>query len=188
MEKYFHFSNTSILLWRMGGINSVKQAHWNKKVLKAPVMGDGEPELVLLHQPPVKRGLWCFPYGFHDYFFSWRQWELRLPKRFQKEALEKMKWDEMSNEEAEAFHAEKAHALKKIQLANPPKKFLYSAGFYSHISRHNQVNYDDWYFWDNPKEWARTANKHIFVTERYNDTVFTASYSADHLELFIPNY
>lgn len=182
-ETIFHFQNNKILLWRLGGINSVKQTHWGKTKYSEWLNED-----VLLHQPPVKRGLWCFPFGLQDYFFAWGQWKSRLPKRYL-EPYPTMNFDTCTDEEAEAFWAEKDAYTKKIQRLYPPSKFWYGGAFYSHIGVHNQVNYEEWYYWDNAKEWAKLASKHLYVNERDEDgKIFKYRCIHDHLELFIPNY
>jgi hypothetical protein len=177
----FTFSGSKMLFWRLGGINSVKQTHWGKTHLSH----DDKP--VLFHQPPVKRGIWCFPEGQQDYFFAYGQWERRLPKKFQDPV--QFDFDKETDESCVAFWAERDACMKKIQQDFPPSTFWYGGEFYSHIGPHkNQVSYDNWFLWDNPKTWAATAVKHIFVNQRMDGKLWTSTYAKDHLECFIPNY
>ena len=186
----FQFKKGQLLFWRLGGINSVKQKHWGKTV-------DRYGETILLHQPPVKRGLWAFPYPFYDYFFAYGQWTRRMPKKFQNEG--KPDFDKMTDEEAKAYWEEEKKCMEKIQHDFPPTTFWYGGGFYSHIGPHKaQVDYNNWFWWDNPKEWAIRAKKEIFVVDNYGTTgdttkgntktLYFGTYSKDHLEIFIPNF
>lgn len=168
-----------MLFWRLGGVNSVKQTHWGK---------DDS------HQPPVKRGVWCFPFPHHDYFFAYHQWESKLPKKYAPykigEGRNKMYGitENMTEEEASDWHNERERLLEEIKKRFRPSKFWYGGRFYSHIPHSGGISqYNTWFLWDNVKEWAEVAKKKIWSYNNYNGEVFKIKYSADHLEIFIPN-
>ena len=181
----FTIKNNKMLYWRLGNMNSNKQEHWGSEH----------------HQPPAKRGIWCFPYPHYDLFFCYHQWEKYLPKKFRdlgqigmgkKESSGIKQKDEFfkkaSQEEIDSFFKEEEMLMKKIRKEHPPTKFWYDGNFYSHISINNEVNYDSWFFWDNAKEWVKLAMKNLYVTEKWDGILSRMSYADDHLEIFIPNY
>lgn len=178
-EKLFTIRGTKMFYWRLGNMNSNKQSHW------------GDP---LHHQPPTKRGIWCFPYGHADLFFCWHQWEKHLSKKYRSEnqiggiAGIVPDFDKMSDEEAKVYWDEKERLLKDIRKIYRPVTFWYGGEFYSHISYHGKTDYSNWWLWDNAKAWAKVATKTIFYNERINGKLWTSHYSKDHLEIFIPNY
>lgn len=171
----FTIKNNKMLFWRLGNMNSVKQKHFGK---------DG-------HQPPTSRGIWCFPFPFHDYFFAYHQWEQKLPKKFRREIGQV--WDKclvegLTDEEAEKFWEERELALKKVKKLFRPTTFWYGKPFYSHISANNDVSYSNWFLWDSVSAWAKVARKNIYLTQIYQGTVYRMEYAKDHMEIFIPDY
>lgn len=180
MKNRFFIKDGKILLWRLGGINSVKQKHFGK---------NGK------HQPPERRGLWCFPYPFYDLFFVYHVWEGSLPKKFRHEIGTDRKdsdfFDKMTDEEAQQYHLEKDRLIKEKRKQIRPSKFWYSGIFYSHISYHGNVDYNKWWKWDDVISWSKIANKHLVSFDSYDKENFSFTpirYTRDHLELFIPNF
>jgi hypothetical protein len=175
----FTFQDGKMLMWRLGNMNSNKQKHWHT------------PET---RQPPAKRGIWCFPYPHYDFFFCYHQWEARLPKKYRKEAGigiaypgVPFDYEHMTDEECAAYWEERERLIKKIRKEFPPTKFWYAGEFYSHIPPKGNST-DEWYWWDNVREWAKVAQKHLYLTDNTNGVFRTFKYSVDHLEIFIPNY
>lgn len=176
----FTFDAGRILLWRLGNMNSNKQSHWGDRVRR---------------QPPTKRGIWCFPYPHYDLFFCWHQWEKHLPVKFQKygqigsKNQKEHDFDEMTDSEAEAYWKEREERLKDIRKKFRPTTFWYKGEFYSHIDHNGKTGkYNEWYWWDTPRLWAKEAEKHLSTWDRFGDMLFKINYAKDHLELFIPNY
>lgn len=165
-----------MLFWRLGNMNSNKQTHKE---------GNTAPE---------KRGIWCFPYPHYDLFFCFHQWEKHLPKKFLwndnkigvKHFGNAPDFDSMSDEDAKIFWDEREERLAEIRKKIRPTTFWYGGEFYSRISQHGEIG--DWFWWNSVKDWAKVAKKHIYVTEKWNDQLYTFKYAKDHFEIFIPNY
>jgi len=175
IKDHFHFRGNEMKFWRLGGINSVSQKYRRK-------------DADIIHQAPSGRGIWVFPFGHQDLFFCWHVWESYLPKKFRKDD-----WFEDISDEAERAAAwEECDALiKEIRKRVRPSTFFYGGKFFSHISPVGEVSYNKWFLWDSPKHWAMEARKHIYTWENpwgTNNCVVRYEYSADHLEIFIPNY
>jgi hypothetical protein len=137
MQNVFKVQKGKMLFWRLGGINSVKQSHFGKSG----------------NQPPTSRGIWCFPYPFHDLFFVFHKWEEALPKRYRRTigGNEDLGTSEMTDDEASAFWSERERLLKEVRKRIRPSTFWYGGEFYSHINVHGKV-ITDWFLWDSVSE------------------------------------
>jgi hypothetical protein len=162
----FKFNRGRMLFWGVGNINSNKQTHIEGNI------------------PPVSRGLWAFPWPYHDYFFVYQKYEKFLPKKYQ--ALDKL-WGTVSQEEYDALWEEREKLTLKIMKREHPKTFWYGGGFYSHISP-GVSHGEDWYFWDSVRDWGKVANKQIIFRAKWAGVLLQYPYCVDHLEIFIPNY
>ena len=173
---HFTIKNKKILLWRVGGLNSVKQKHFGK---------DG-------HQPPVARGVWCFPYPYYEMFMVYHQWEGKLPKQYRREIGQDRPdtsfYDKMTDEEAEQYHKTRDELMKSKKREMRPKTFWYSGDFYSHISYQGNIDYERWWLWDDVLSWSKHANKTLISFQRFDNKLMKFGYTKDHLELFLPNY
>ena len=158
----FKFSHGRMLFWRVGNINSNKQTHTEGNI------------------PPVSRGLWAFPWPYHDYFFVYQKYEQLLPKKYQN--LDKL-WGIVSEEEYHNLWNERFALIGKIMKRERPKTFWYGGEFYSHIGA-----VDNWKLWDCPRDWAKEANKTLVLYSRDFGSLQKFRYAVDHLEIFIPNY
>ena len=163
----FTFKNNKLLCWRLGPINSVKQAHYSKDI--PSIAGAGT------HKPPVSRGMWAFPYPHYDYFFCFHQWKKHLPKKYLDDTIEKTikDWKEYDI------------LIKKIQKKYKPSLF-YTDKFYSHVFPNGNTDYNSWYYWDSVRDWAKVAQKNIFCYEKFSDRCEKIYFSKDHLEIFVP--
>lgn len=174
--KYFVIKNNKMLFWRLGNMNSNKQKHFRTK--------EG-------HQPPVGRGIWCFPYPFHDLFFAFHQWEQKLPKEYRHiigEIKDNSFLDNLTDDEARDYWKKYEEEITKVKKLYKPSKFWYNGIFYSHISPNHISDYDRWFLWDSVKDWAEIAKKHLYSYEKFGNELYKISFSSDHLEIFIPNY
>jgi hypothetical protein len=149
-----------MLFWRVGNINVNRQT---------------------LESAPEKRGLWAFPWPFHDYFFVNQQYDKFLPKKYRQIDL---LWGKVSQEEYDALWREKERLLLGIMKREKPKTFWYGGGFYSHISPDNSK--EDWYYWESPREWSKVCNKYIITYYKTDYGIQKMKYSVDHMEVFIP--
>jgi hypothetical protein len=172
------FKDGKLLFWRLGNVNSVKQTHWHTEH----------------HQPPVKRGIWAFPYPYYDLFFCYHQYTKRLPKIYRKvdgigiKGCKEDYTENLSDEDARLYYEKEEELVKNIKKILHPSLFYYSGGFYSHISIHNEIDYDKWFYWEDVKSWGKLLIKGLYVTEKFNEHLVTMRYSFDHIEVFIPNY
>jgi hypothetical protein len=164
----FTFKDDKLLCWRLGPINAGKQAHFSKDVESAAGAGT--------HKPPTSRGIWAFPYPHYDLFFCFHQWKKHLPKKYQDDSIERTEED----------FAEIDRLIKEIKRKFPPSTFWTDA-FYSHIFPNGRTDYNDWFYWNSVRDWAKVANKLLISYQRWNDDLFTCRYSKDHLEIFVPN-
>lgn len=165
----FTFQDDKLLCWRLGPMNAQKQKHYHNDI--PSLAGAGT------HKPPVSRGIWAFPYPHYDLFFCWHQWEKHLPKKYQR--ISEMDLTEKEWEDREEL-------LKKIRKIFRPSIF-YTDNFYSHIFPNGKTDYSDWYFWENPRDWAKIAQGKLFTFYRYDDDKLTKiGFSKDHLEIFVP--
>lgn len=149
---------------RLGPVNAQRQTHREN------------------HLPPVSRGMWAFPFPFHDAFFYFHRWEKRLPKHLSSAAITA----ETDKARAEALWDEREAALAKCRKTFRPSKFWHGGPFYSHMARDGTCELGNWFLWDSAKEWVAVARKQILSWQRDGDNLFQVSYSADHLEVFIP--
>lgn len=163
----FTYKNNSLLCWRLGSINPQKQKHYNRDVKS--IAGEGT------HKPPIPRGFWAFPYPHYDYFFCYHQWLKYLPKKYRDKDYEK----------SDSEWLEYERLLKEIKKKFKPSLF-YAHEFYSHIFPNGRIDYQDWFYWNNVRDWGKIAQKTLFCYVMSNDTIFKLNYSNDHLEIFIP--
>lgn len=183
MKNHFEIVGNKMLFWRLGNINSNLQKHWKQEGT---------------NQPPVRRGLWCFPYPHYDYFFCYHQWTSKLPKFYREELNGKKNnwWEGMDDAEQDKHQKIKDELLKKIKQEFRPRKFFYGGEFYSHISYDGKSYSNNWFLWDSVKDWSIIANKKLICFESNREykkpdeklKIWTLEYTKDHLEIFIPNY
>ncbi len=166
----------AILLVRCGPINHRTQQHFYKK----PPLTD-ETRLMGTNLPPVGRGMWAFPFGYHDAFFYYHVWEARLPKRLNPKLIVKIE-DDAARESLWAEHEEK---MKIIRKKIPLHQFWWSKGFWTRFNN-KTTSVNGWYWWDSPRDWARVAKRELVKFDRYKDQIITYNYAVDHLELFLP--
>ena len=162
-QNLFTFKDDMLLCWRVGPVNAQRQRHFSKEVTINGLGGH--------HKPPISRGMWAFPYPHFDYFFVSHRYKSLLPKKFR------------DNKDGgdEKYWAEYGAVMKKIWYDNRPSLF-YAARFYSHIFPNGKTDYDDWFYWDCPRDWAREAKGHLISF----DGQYKWKYSKDHLEIFVP--
>ena len=113
LRNNFEIRDGKMLFWRLGNMNSNFQKHWN-------LSKDD-------NVPPVKRGIWCFPYPHYDYYFCYHQWESKLPKFYREEAFDETKntwWEGLSEEEVIKHQNIKEQLMNKIKRSFKPKKFF----------------------------------------------------------------
>lgn len=153
-----------LLMVRLGPVNAQKQTHRET------------------HLPPVSRGMWAFPYPFHDAFFYFHRWEKRLTKRLSSAAIA----TETDQVIADALWKERDAALAKCRKEFRPSKFWHGGPFYSHLSRDGSCDLAAWFLWSSAKDWVSVASKQLFSWQRDGDNLFQVPYSVDHLEIFVP--
>lgn len=141
-----------------------------------------------LNEAPCRRGIWAFPYPFHDAFFYCHVWNKYLPKALTPPKYPKS--DEPNFEELLAQYNQvydvfdwDAHneKMKEIRKTHHPKQFWHGGGFYSYIKPSPNETDRLWYWYDNPRDYVRVARKHIIADYRHGLT-----YSSDHFQVFIP--
>lgn len=177
-----------ILLVRLGPMNAQTQTHMN------------QPET---NQPPVSRGMWAFPFGHVDPWFYNFKYQEFLPKRLRQEEIDRAyPWVDVlalpisQREAGKAQMAEREKLLVERQakldhfINHPPnnyrpKQFWHKGGLWSRLSHHpGEKSTRGWYYWDNPKDWARAAKKSL-VGYAGDDRKQLMRFSKDHLEIFV---
>lgn len=169
-REHFFIKNGKMLFWRLGGMNSRKQLHWR---------------VPNTHQPPTKRGIWCFPYPHYDYFFVY---ETQINSELPKHLKNKEHPSTLSDEDAKNWWDEREKKVKEVLKNKKPATFWYSGEFYSHISLHGISDYSKWFLWDSVKDWSVIARKSLITFEKWGTELYKTNYTKDHLEIFIPNY
>lgn len=166
----FKIRDGKLLMIRLGPMNGQVQRHRNE------------------NSAPARRGVWAFPYPFHDEFFYCHVWRKFLPKGLTLPVLpdessdtyegEMVRYREQMDEFNWEAHYKK---LREIKKAHPPKKFWYGGGLYSPIKPHDHYMDQPWYWYDDPRAYMEVARKHIFAnySTRYK-------FSHDHFQVFIP--
>jgi len=166
----FKIQDGKILLLRLGPMNGQVQTHRDKFVA------------------PCRRGMWAFPYPFHEAFFYAHQWKKYIPKKFRLpkypdrdeedyeakvnvylDAKDAIDWDEYEIK------------LKEIKKRHQPKRFWYGGGFYSYIKPHVNEFDREWYWYESPRDYIAVAKKEIICDYKNKIT-----YSNDHMQIFIP--
>ncbi len=142
------------------------------------------------HVAPCRRGIWAFPFPFHDAFFYHHIWERMLPKAFtypkcpeRDEENYDQKYQEWTDKCNAIDYEARDKKLREIMKSNPETKFWYGGGFYSYIKPHKNMADAEWYWYDSHREFIAVAKKHILY---HYDGKMPIKYSSDHLQLFIP--
>ncbi len=185
----FRVRGGSILLYRVGPANAQRQTHNRRPV----DMVTGEPRewdasrgdyANYVRRTPEPRGIWAFPFPFHDPFFYSHVWRRHLPKRLRDGAAD---WDAMTPEEAEAHGAATDEKLREIRRTHPRKLVWHSGPFWSHVRPIGHVGSRTWWRYDSARDFVEAARRELWCwIPDSAGGVFKSSYSKDHLELFLP--
>jgi hypothetical protein len=185
----FRVRGDTILLYRVGPANAQRQNH-NRRPMD---MVTGKPRewdaacgdyADYVRRTPERRGIWAFPFPFHDAFFYHHVWRRQLPKRMREGAVD---WRALSPDEAEARCAATERKLRDIRNSNPRKLIWHAGPFWSHVRPVGQVGDRTWWRYENPRDFVEAARGGLWSW--YPDSrggVFKTSYSKDHLEIFVP--
>ncbi|MFA5489706.1 MAG: hypothetical protein WC284_10865 [Candidimonas sp.] len=183
----FEIKNRKMRFLRCGPVNSQKQIHRDGNVA------------------PESRGIWVFPWPFHDAFFYYHRFEAGLPKKYRL-ADDEISWankfpcqngcDEntscnLCNHGVDKNLINLWSKERQAWIDRNRKKMIktvwYNGPIYSRISPMGHVGLFDWYYWDNMRDWIAMARKNIWCYYSYgNGKFFKEIYSVDHMELFIP--
>jgi hypothetical protein len=194
-EKYtkktdFRFKNGALLMQRVGEINAQKQIHSGDNV------------------PPVKRGMWAFPYPAMDKYFAAHKMESLFPVNLRTTSI-MQQWDKAKEEgrtddaEFKELYASLWDKRRKLENTLKPKlkekmrikTFWWSGPIYSHIAPKGMKDENkSWYLWTDLKAWAKEANKSMVCktdAHKYGVKINPTeqgfmTYSVDHIELFLP--
>lgn len=170
----FQVRDGKLLLYRVGPANGRKQRH--NACARNIVTGEKEPEreTVSHRKTPFPRGYWAFPFPFHEAFFYYHVYSRQLPKRLQEH-------DNWTSEEI----AEHEIIIKAIRKRTRPKLIWYGGPFFSHVKPAYVPIKQDWYRYDNAREWIDAARGELWTWIRSGE-LFRTAYARDHLEIFVP--
>lgn len=194
----FKVNKNKLLVLRVGSANGQVQVHRNKPVSlygeKLIEKEEIETWRKSIRRPPVRKGIFVFPFPFHDEYYYHHFFLKQMPKSYikEKETLysfyKELETDTDFNaydELLDELWKKEDKKLKDIKEKNKQKKIWISGEFYSHVPPKGMV--DDgriWWKYSNVREWIESARRYLFV--RLEDGKYHYRYDRGYLELFIP--
>jgi hypothetical protein len=177
----FQVRDGKLLLYRVGPANGQRQRH-NARARNL-VTGQKDPERAPseVRRTPSSHGYWAFPFPFQDAFFYFHVYKQQLPKRLRDKddgGPERTSWTDENSADYEA-------AIKEIKDRTHPKLIWYGGPFYSHVKPKHLTVEQNWYRYDNAREWIEAARGDLWTWVN-SGSLFRAHYAKDHLEIFVP--
>jgi len=118
----------------------------------------GQLQLINIRTPPVRKGIWVFPWPFFDWFFAYHRWNLLLPKRLQDKEIIKI---EDYDTKIKLWDEREAWIKKAIKEGRGRIKTIWHGGpFYARIPP-DKTTVDElgWYRYERVKDYIEVATK-----------------------------
>lgn len=195
----FRVQKNKLLVLRVGSANGQLQKHRNKPIKLSGEKITDEYELEVwkssIRRPPTRKGIFVFPFPFHDEFYYYHYFLKQVPKSLLREEdalfslcedLESVEDKDAYRELSDEYWTKKDSKIKEIKKTNKQKKIWLSGEFYSHIPPKGSINDGrSWWKYNNVREWIESARRYLFV--RLEDGRYHYRYDRGYLELFIPD-